>query len=147
MQQLGCESHSVTCVSCYVHVYGNKVIIIMWYEHVTVFSPSGASCCIRHGQFCCCTYDDVHNPDMLLGDTDVETVVNSLHMFLSVRSGPNKRILYCKTPIFIRYLNRQDLWFHYQLAVIEGIYMYVLDIHAMFHFETGNVAKLYGIFY
>ena len=27
MQQLGCESHSVTCVSCYVHVYGNKVII------------------------------------------------------------------------------------------------------------------------
>ena len=28
MQQLGCESHSVTCVSCYVHVYGNKVIII-----------------------------------------------------------------------------------------------------------------------
>ena len=29
MQQLGCESHSVTCVSCYVHVYGNKVIIII----------------------------------------------------------------------------------------------------------------------
>ena len=29
MQQLGCELHSVTCVSCYVHVYGNKVIIII----------------------------------------------------------------------------------------------------------------------
>ena len=29
MQQLGCESHSITCVSCYVHVYGNKVIIII----------------------------------------------------------------------------------------------------------------------
>ena len=35
MQQPGCESHSITCVSCYVHVhvhvhvYGNKVIIII----------------------------------------------------------------------------------------------------------------------
>ena len=33
MQQLGCESHSVTCVSCYVHVYGNKVIIIIIIIH------------------------------------------------------------------------------------------------------------------
>ena len=30
MQQLGCESHSITCVSCYVHAYGNKVIIIIF---------------------------------------------------------------------------------------------------------------------
>ena len=29
MQQLGCESHSILCVSCYVHVYGNKVIIVI----------------------------------------------------------------------------------------------------------------------
>ena len=34
MQQLGCELHSVTCVSCYVHVCGNKVIIIIPLEYV-----------------------------------------------------------------------------------------------------------------
>ena len=38
MQQLGCKSHSVTCVSCYVHVYGNKVIIIIIMEHVRVIA-------------------------------------------------------------------------------------------------------------
>ena len=37
MQQLGCESHSVTCVSCYVHVYGNKVIIIIQCGYVSGF--------------------------------------------------------------------------------------------------------------
>ena len=39
MQQLGCESHSVTCVSCYVHVYGNKVIIIIIIIYDNNISP------------------------------------------------------------------------------------------------------------
>ena len=42
MQQLGCESHSVTCVSCYVHVYGNKVIIIILnFKMVAVNTKTG----------------------------------------------------------------------------------------------------------
>ena len=32
MQQLECESNSITCMSCsYVHVYGNKVIYLSIY--------------------------------------------------------------------------------------------------------------------
>ena len=34
MQQLECETYSITCMSClYVHVYGNKVIYLSIYLH------------------------------------------------------------------------------------------------------------------
>ena len=33
MQQLECETNSITCMSClYVHVYGNKVIYLSIYS-------------------------------------------------------------------------------------------------------------------
>ena len=36
MQQLECESNSITCMSClYVHVYGNKVIYLSIYLSIT----------------------------------------------------------------------------------------------------------------
>ena len=41
MQQLECESNSITCMSCsYVHVYGNKVIYLNCVSVMTKMLPS-----------------------------------------------------------------------------------------------------------
>ena len=55
MQQLECESNSITCMSClYVHVYGNKVVYLSIYlsnHHRTVV--------ISHGKKLLCEVEEL----------------------------------------------------------------------------------------
>ena len=60
-------------------------------------------------------------------------------------SSLNKQIIYCKMPLFVRYLNQQDRLLRYKLAVTKVIY--ILHIHVMFCVEKGKFAKLCCVYH
>ena len=60
MQQLECESNSITCMSClYVHVYGNKVI----YLSIYLCMCGAATCDLNHIMTSCTHVGEIPSKD------------------------------------------------------------------------------------